>query len=171
VIYYHGGGLCVGDLDRENLTCRRIVQELDCAVYSVDYRLMPDSTATDAFHDAMSAVSAIVRMKRAGKLILMGSSSGAQLAAMVSQRYNDSDSVQRVRQGKMIYGVLLRAPVTCDATEGRLNLPPRFRNFHTSMSPAFHTSLLSTPALTASNRTQEQLPLEGTVSGLPKHWI
>ena len=35
VIYYHGGGLCVGDLDSEDLTCRRIVEALNCTVYSI----------------------------------------------------------------------------------------------------------------------------------------
>jgi acetyl esterase/lipase len=40
------------------------------------------------------------------------------------------------------------------------------------MKPAFHTSLLSTPALTAENRTKEKLPLEEEdLKGLPRHWV
>lgn len=33
VIYYHGGGLYVGDLDGEDLTCRRICKALQCSVF------------------------------------------------------------------------------------------------------------------------------------------
>ena len=169
VIYYHGGGLYVGDLDSEDLTCRRICKELGYTVYSVDYRLMTDFTADDAFDDAMAALLAIILVQKPQKLVLMGSSSGGQLAAMVSQEYqfNQPDSFE----GLKIHGVLLRGPVTCDATDNGANLPARFKDFHTSMSTAFHTSLLSSPAVNSSNRVRRKMPLEGDVSGLPRHWI
>jgi acetyl esterase/lipase len=41
-IYYHGCDLAAGDLDSENLTCRGICKELNCTVYSCDYRHMPE---------------------------------------------------------------------------------------------------------------------------------
>ncbi|KAH8601233.1 Alpha/Beta hydrolase protein [Bisporella sp. PMI_857] len=172
VVYYHGGGLYVGDLDSEDLTCRRICKQLDCVVYSVNYRLMTDFTADDAFSDAMAAFLAITGLKRARRLIVMGSSSGGQLAAMVSQEYRTrffqiSEGVQTPK----IDGVLLRGPVTCDATDDGANLPARFRYYHTSMSPGFHTSLLSSAAVNATNRVTGAMPLEGDLHGLPAHWI
>jgi len=170
VIYYYGGGLCVGDLDSEDLACRRICKELGCTVYSIAYRLMPDFSAEVAFKDAMHAFTEITRLRRARRLIVMGSSSGGQLAAMVSQAYGKIPYL-RMRRNR-IHGVLLRAPVTCDATEGGINIPSRFRGFHKSMSEAFHTSLLSKPALTALNRTESRLPLEAEdFEKLPRHWI
>ena len=165
VIYYHGGGLCVGDLDSEDMTCRRICKSLQCTVYSCDYRLMPDYCADAALSDAVRALMSIASTRKGSRLVVMGSSSGGQLAAQVSQRFRNW------RRPK-IHGVLLRAPFTCDSTEGGAHLPARFRGCHISMSEPFHTSLLSSAAVTSRNRTSEALPLEAkNLRGLPRHWI
>lgn len=120
---------------------------------------MPEHSADDALEDALYVYQMLSHTNRDGKLVLMGSSSGGQLVAQVSQQ---------AHAGRKIDGVLLRGPVTCDAA----NLPSRFKGLHTSMKPAFHTSLLSTPALTAENRTKEKLPLEEEdLKGLPRHWV
>lgn len=188
IIYYHGGGLVVGDLDSEDLTCRRICKELGCTVYSCGYRLMPDHSADDSCDDAVQAFAGILRLRKARRLVLAGSSSGAQLAAMVAgsygrshgvfipMRYHPSASISvphspgRVKNP--VHGILLRGPVTCDASNGGVNIPPRFRPFHTSTRPEFHTSLLSTPAVDASNRTTHNLPLEDDdFRKMPRHWI
>ena len=188
VIYYHGGGLVVGDLDSEDLTCRRICKELGCTVYSCGYRLMPDHTANQACDDAYETFAAIVRLRKAKRLILTGSSSGGQLAAMVAGSYGRSRGMlvpsryqplasrsaprkpQRARNP--IHGVLLRGPVTCDASDDGVSIPPRFRPFHTSTRPDFHTSLLSAPALVTSTRPTHKLPLEDDdFSKMPRHWI
>ena len=174
VVYYHGGGLYVGDLDSEDLTCRRIVKGLGCTVYSVAYRLMPEVTADDAFGDAFAAFMAITKLRQARRLIVMGSSSGGQLAAMVSQkyalqpmfRYRPVEGAALVGNGK-IHGVLLRGPVTCDPA----NLPERFKGFHKSLLPAFHTSLAAEHCINAENRTTGKMPLEAEMAKLPRHWI
>ena len=130
---------------------------------------MPDYSADDAYVDAMRAFRAISGSRKASRLILMGSSSGGQLAAQISQKY----SRWRGLFPKItIHGVLLRGPVTCDATDGGVHLPQRFRACHTSLSEPFHTSLLSGAAVNSGNRTSELLPLEEEDLGrLPRHWI
>jgi acetyl esterase/lipase len=164
VIYYHGGGLYVGDLDSEDLACRRICLAQSCMVYSVDYRLMPDFTADDALSDALEGFRHVAALHTGG-LILAGSSSGGQLAAQISQM------VMREEE-KRIIGVLLRGPVLCDATSGGTYVPAKFKEYHKSMSPEYHTSLLSAPALNEDNRTKEKLPLEvEDLSRLPRHWV
>ncbi|TVY18664.1 Carboxylesterase NlhH [Lachnellula arida] len=171
IIYYHGGGLTVGDLDSEDLSCRRISKTLHCTVYSPAYRLMPQHHASDALADAVTAFNHISQKQKQNpqlankKLVLAGSSSGGQLAAQVSQLARKSND----KPGEKIDGVLLRCPVTCDAA----NLPAGFnRDAHVSMDRAFYTSLLSAPALTAENRTVEKLPLEEEdLGGLPRHWV
>jgi acetyl esterase/lipase len=169
VIYWHGGGLYVGDLDSEDLTCRRICKELQCTVYSCGYRLMPQHTADAALEDAVTAFMRITASRKASRLILMGSSSGGQLAAQVSQVFPNSKAMHECYK---IHGVLLRSPVTCNATDDGEDLPERFKELHTSMSPAFHTSLLSAPAVNSANRTGKELPLEAyDLSGMPRHWI
>ncbi|PVH89019.1 alpha/beta-hydrolase [Cadophora sp. DSE1049] len=171
VIYFHGGGLYVGDLDSEDLTCRRICKSLNCTVYSVDYRLIPDHTASDALADAIAAFQAITSSNKATRLIVMGSSSGGQLAAQVSQHFRIRNA-EHSKTNERIHGVLLRGPVTCDATDGGKNLPAKFKEYHTSMSEAFYTSLLSNAAVNIQNRTKELLPLEvEDLTGLPRHWI
>jgi acetyl esterase/lipase len=107
--------------------------------------------------------------RKASRLIVMGSSSGGQLAAQISQQY---PRWRRPNWNVKIHGVLLRGPVTCDATEEGANLPSRFRQCHTSMSEPFHTTLLSSAAVNAGNRTNELLPLEREdLKSLPRHWI
>lgn len=165
VIYYHGGGLYVGDLDSEDMTCRRICKGLQCTVYSVDYRLMPQHSADDSLADAVEAFKQLATHRRPSRLVLAGSSSGAQLAAQVSQICGE-----KIKIG----GVLLRGPVTCDATEGGANLPPKWKGKHFSMSKPFYTSLLSNAAVSASNRTTSPMPLEAEdriISKQPRHWI
>lgn len=188
VIYYHGGGLAVGDLDSEDLTCRRICKELGCTVYSCDYRLMPDYKAKEACDDALNAFNHIYNLRKGRRWVLVGSSSGGQLAAMVAGSYGRSRPLisrefrppasfqtqyrPQKRAKSRIHGVLLRGPVTCNAAGDGSDIPPRFRPFHTSMRPEFHTSLLSGPPMDASTRTSDKLPLEDDdFSRMPRHWI
>jgi len=169
VIYYHGGGLQVGDLDSEDLSCRRIAKEASADVYSVDYRLMPDvsaSTAVEDAYDAFIAVTEALAPKPTG-LIIVGSSSGGQLAAQVAELARNNSSAVPIE----IDGLLLRCPVTVDATEGGIHIPPRFREMHKSLTPSFETSLAREPAYTSQNRAPN-LPLEAeSFEGLPKTFI
>lgn len=166
VIYYHGGGLRVGDLDSEDLSCRRICKEASIPVISVEYRLAPPWTPQNALDDAYLAFLVISNTKPLlGRLILVGSSSGGQLAAQVSQlaRYDTSH--------KEIDGVLLRGPVTVDACDGGDRIPFRFRSMHTSFAPSFETSLLKIYSDPARDNTPS-LPLEAeTFHDLPRTWI
>lgn len=166
VMYFHGGGLYVGDLDSEDLTCRRLALESPCTVFSIDYRLLPEFTADQALEDCVGAFyKHSLSLLPPRKVVIMGSSSGGELAAQVAQHFFSSFKLQ---------GVLLRGPVTCDATSNGINLPPQFKDAHTSMSEAFHTSILSGAALNAENRSKAKLPLEASqdeLKRLPKHWI
>ena len=42
VMYFHGGGFVIGNLDTHDLTCRRLASLTKCIVISVDYRLAPE---------------------------------------------------------------------------------------------------------------------------------
>ncbi|CZT47770.1 uncharacterized protein RSE6_08372 [Rhynchosporium secalis] len=85
---------------------------------------------------------------------------------------SDRPEMGLYNRNKTIHGVLLRGTVTYDATEGCVNLPERFKEYHASMSEAFHTSLLSGVAVASQNRTKEVLPLKAKdLKGMPRHWI
>lgn len=165
-IYFHGGGLKVGDLDSEDLDCRRICKEASIKVISVDYRLLPDVTPEIALQDAYNAFTDIVSEPITGRLILVGSSSGGQLAAQVSQRARAELGAQ-----SPITGVLLRCPVTVDASHKGSRIPERFRNMHISYSESFSNCLIPLPSEESEERTSN-MPLEANdFAGLPKTFL
>ena len=55
LLYLHGGGWCVGDVESYDVLCREIANQSDCAVLSVDYRLAPEHPFPAAIHDALLA--------------------------------------------------------------------------------------------------------------------
>lgn len=159
-IYYHGGGLAVGDVDSEDLSCRRICIEASIKVISVGYRLLPDNSPSVIVTDAFDAFLAIVGGQSIGKLVVIGSSSGGQLACQVSQLARE----RKPHEGKAIDGLLVRCPVTCNPD----SLPSKFRQFHTSYSASFSTSLAGYDPNSPLNRGSN-LPLDAVdFHGLPR---
>lgn len=175
VIYYHGGGLCVGDLDSEDLACRRICKEVGIQVVSVGYRLVPVYSPDVALDDAWETFLLIEQRRQMehlqrvdatmppGNIFLVGSSSGGQLAAQVSQRARAA--------GHDIGGLVLRCPVMVDAHHGGKDIPERFRHMHTSFTPSFETSLLRMDRC-AFMQKPECLPLNAaSFEGLPRTFL
>lgn len=166
VVYYHGGGLFVGEADSEQLSCRRIVKHVPgSTVYSVGYRLMPAYPASTCVSDALDAFEAIRKLAPPGaKIVLVGSSSGGELAAFVQQR----------AQGGVITGTVLRGPVTCNAGNGKDLVPERLRASHTSACASFATSLGGIFTMEPARAGLEKMPLESEVEelrGKGRTWI
>jgi acetyl esterase/lipase len=174
MLYIHGGGLWVGEADSEELSCLRIThflssryQDSDAEVYSVGYRLMPTHPAKTCLSDCLDVFSFLKEMsaKKKGKLVLVGSSSGGELAALVSQS---------AEPGEM-HGVILRGPVTSDAFSGVEYVPERLRWLHTSAwEKSFYNSLLGFMKRDVPRDGLERMPLEAEVEALaklPKTWI
>lgn len=55
MIWFHGGGWCVGDVASHDVSCRELCNQSGCAVLSVDYRLAPEHPFPAAIHDARLA--------------------------------------------------------------------------------------------------------------------
>ncbi|KAL0938032.1 lipase [Colletotrichum truncatum] len=167
VVYFHGGGLYVGEADSEELSCRRIVHDVPGAVvYSVGYRLMPAFPASTCVADAADAFAHVRRLHPTQKIVLVGSSSGGQLATAVSQ----------LAPKGSLKGVVLRCPVTSDGGSSLDFVPSRLRSAYTSASPTFETSLLGVFRRAVPRDGLERMPLEieaDELRGLelPRTWI
>jgi acetyl esterase len=89
VVYYHGGGWVVGDLDTHDPLCRFLAREVDACVLAVDYRLAPEHRFPAAADDAVAAFrwavgEAPVLGCDPAKVAVAGDSAGGNLSAVVS---------------------------------------------------------------------------------------
>ncbi|WP_423746091.1 alpha/beta hydrolase (plasmid) [Haladaptatus sp. SPP-AMP-3] len=114
VVYYHGGGFVLGDLDSADGVCRRLVNEASCVVCSVDYRLAPEHPFPAGFEDAYAAAewaseqADALRVNR-DKIAVAGDSAGGNFAAAVALAARDRDGPDLAHQF-LIYPAV-RSPV------------------------------------------------------------
>jgi acetyl esterase len=109
VIYLHGGGWVLGNLDMFDETCRRIVKESEAMVISVDYRLAPEHQFPIPLEDCYTAVKWVFDNAESMQIdsdnvAIAGDSSGGNLAAAVAQLARDRGGPSLVRQ-LLIYPV------------------------------------------------------------------
>jgi acetyl esterase len=110
VVYYHGGGWVIGDLEVVDRPCRLLASAAQAVVVSVDYRLAPEHPYPAAFDDCYAATVWVAA--NAGelgvdsvRLAVAGDSAGGNLAAAVALAARD-------RGGPEIAAQLLIYPVT-----------------------------------------------------------
>jgi len=94
LVFYHGGGWVIGDLDTHDPLCRLTCRDAGIHVLSVDYRLAPEHPAPAAVEDAYAAFTWACEHAgelgaTPGRILVGGDSAGGNLAAVVSQRARD----------------------------------------------------------------------------------
>jgi len=89
VLFFHGGGWVIGDLDTHDSICRHLAVESACSVIAVDYRVGPEHRFPAAVIDATEAYRALVAIAPQlgfdpGRIGLAGDSAGGALAVVAA---------------------------------------------------------------------------------------
>ncbi|MEO5734173.1 MAG: alpha/beta hydrolase [Rubrivivax sp.] len=95
LVYFHGGGWTIGDLDTHDVLCRQLCAAAGVAVVSVDYRMGPEHRFPAAVDDCLASTR-WVRQQAAelgvdgSRLAIGGDSAGGNLAAVVALLMRDA---------------------------------------------------------------------------------
>ncbi len=164
LVYYHGGGWVIGDLDTHDVLCRQLSNASGCSVIAVDYRLAPEHRFPAAFDDSLAATYWVAREAKklkidASRLAVGGDSAGGNLAAAVAIAARDNADLHIAYQ-------LLIYP----ATDQRPGFPSRTSNGQGYLLTAdtmkyFHDHYITDQALDLDWRASPLLA--PSLAGLP----
>lgn len=95
LIYYHGGGFVIGNLETHDSTCRRLANKSRCQVIAIDYRLSPEHPFPAPIDDGVAAFrhirdNAELFGADASRIAVGGDSAGGAMAAVVCQICRDA---------------------------------------------------------------------------------
>lgn len=102
VLYVHGGGWVIGDIETYSRTCINLADSLGRIVYSVDYRLAPEAPYPAGLNDCLRVAEVLmteIEGEEERDWIFMGDSAGANLIAAVSLVLRDNG---RTLPGKQV---------------------------------------------------------------------
>lgn len=120
VVFFHGGGWVIGDLDTHDNMAREVCRGARAVVVAVDYRLAPEhpfpAAALDAVASARWVAKSLEEFGGDQRLALAGDSAGGNLAAVVAQALRDD--------GTPLVGQLLIYP----AVDAEGEYPSRVEN-------------------------------------------
>jgi acetyl esterase len=145
LVYFHGGGWVIGDLDTHDTLCRQLATGAGCAVVAVDYRMGPEHRFPAAVDDCLFAARwvrdhAAELGVDASRLAVGGDSAGGNLAAVVAIAARDAGDLP-IRFQLLIY----------PATDQRRGWPSHTSNGQGYMLTAetmtyFHDHYIADPA-------------------------
>ena len=82
LVFFHGGGWTIGDLDTHDAFCRSLTNGARCEVFSVEYRLAPEAPFPAAVEDCIAATEFV--LAQSSVVAVGGDSAGGNLAAVVA---------------------------------------------------------------------------------------
>ena len=190
LVFFHGGGFMIGDLETHDRLCRRLAAKSGARVLAVDYRLSPEHAHPAAIEDARAAFD-WASGEGAGalgadpdRLAVGGDSAGGNLAAIIAQERRDRLRFQlliyplmqlaetRKPKMKMVEGHMLSVTALNQIREAYL--PGREDLTDPAVSPLFRTDLKGLPPAYLALAELDPLRDEGeayaerlTASGVP----
>lgn len=90
MIFYHGGGWVIGDLETHDGFCAEAARLLDMPVYAVDYRLAPEHPFPAAPRDCEAATRWVAENVQTTGMVLCGDSAGGNLAISTALALKDN---------------------------------------------------------------------------------
>ncbi|KAF4466476.1 lipase esterase [Fusarium albosuccineum] len=171
IIYVHGGGWTVGDLDSEDAVCRTMCKSTDAIVVSVDYRKAPENPFPIGLEDVWAAVlwtfdNAESLRGNPSRIILGGLSAGGNITAALAQRARDTKRVS-------FCGQILRNPLVVHPKSQPKDLD--FSSYEENANAPVIPSAAVTQFLGYYNAPPEDTRvsplLAADLSGLPRTYI
>ncbi|XP_067234237.1 neutral cholesterol ester hydrolase 1-like [Chanodichthys erythropterus] len=137
VVYFHGGGWTVGSTKMESyyLQCKKMAEELDAVVISVEYRLAPDGRFPDQYNDVFQASKHILTAEVLGRysidpkrVAVSGDSAGGNLAAAVAQQMAlDSSIPIKFKVQALVYPALQALDFNTPSYQQNAHIPILYR--------------------------------------------
>jgi acetyl esterase len=168
IVFLHGGGFVIGDLDTHDNLGRRLCREVDAVVVSVDYRVAPEHPFPAAVEDALAATRWVSdHVARLGgdrsRIAVAGDSAGGNLAAVVTQQWAAAEGDR-----PPLAAQLLLYPVV-DLEDDGDRYPSRLEHAEGYLLAGNDLRWFADHYLgdTADRRDPRMSPLHGELAGLP----
>lgn len=156
VLYLHGGGWVVGDLDSHDFLTAALAVDLNAVVIAVDYRLAPEHPFPAGLRDSLAVWHALqIQAGRLGidpqRVAIAGDSAGGNLAAAVCLALRDAGERQPVGQALIYPGL-----------GGADDLPSRTECFDAPLLSTADIAFYQQLYLPQGERSPYALPLDAT---------